>query len=123
MDQRLLDGLTKLEQGRLREASDIIARYEQEVVVASAYARHSDTFDDMMWADSIDVFNDRTSIPIAKTCIRENLVSIDGLDIREGADRVKYYERLVSRMLEMERSRGPSFGGGSFCGGGASGTW
>lgn len=110
----LLNAIDVLEQGDLREASDMIADYEQRIVVQAVYERHADTFDDLMTAESW-VPGDQTSIPIAKTCTRENLVPIDGLDIRKPVDRVNYYERLIDRMLSMES--GPSGGGGS------SGTW
>ncbi len=122
----LLDAMDKVEQGQLREASDIIAKYEQVVVVQKVYERHADTFDDLMTAESI-MPGDQTSIPIAKHCTRDNLVDIDGLDIRKPLDRVRYYRRLIGRMLQQERAGSGGFnggfGGGSFGGGGASGTW
>lgn len=117
--QELLDALTELENGNLRRASDMIAEYEQMTVVQAAYERHADTFSDLMRAEAL-MPGDQTSIPIAKYCTRENLVPIDGLDIRDPADRVKYYNRLIERMLQQ---KAPNAGGGSFGGGGASGEW
>lgn len=108
----LLKAMELVEQGRLREASDLIAYHEQVRIVQPVYERHKDAFAGMSNADMIDVFNDRTSIPIAKTCTRDGLVEIGSLDIRKPLDRVKYYERLIERMLSQESRRG-----------GASGSW
>lgn len=47
----LLDAMDKVEQGQLREASDIIAQYEQVDVVQKVYERHAGTFDDLMTAE------------------------------------------------------------------------
>lgn len=110
----LLEAMDKLEQGDLRGASDLIAYHEQVRIVQPVYERHAGTFRDLMRAESL-MPGDQTSIPIAKHCTRDNLVSIDGLDITDPQDRVKYYDRLVNRMQQQERV--PSAGGG------ATGAW
>ncbi|RJL02854.1 DUF2515 family protein [Paracoccus siganidrum] len=114
-DSSLLDAMDKLEQGDLRGASDLIAEHEQVRIVQPVYERHAGTFRDLMRAESL-MPGDQTSIPIAKHCTRDNLVSIDGLDIRNPQDRVQYYQRLVNRMLQQEGTFRPG-------GGGATGTW
>ncbi|SEO33029.1 hypothetical protein SAMN04489859_10706 [Paracoccus alcaliphilus] len=111
-DPSLLDAMDMLEKGELRTASDLIAEHEQVDIVQPVYERHADTFRDLMRAEALIPF-DQTSIPIAKHCTRDNLVSIDGLDVRDPRDRVQYYRRLVNRMLQQERTSRH----------GATGTW
>lgn len=101
----LLRAMELLEQGRLREASDLIASHEQVRIVQPVYERHRNAFAGMSRADTLDLLNDRTSIPIARTCTRDGLVGIGSLDIRNPSDRVKYYERLIERMLSQESGR------------------
>lgn len=91
----------------------------QPVRAPVAHGRHADTFDGLMLGETI-MPGDQTRIPISKICTRDNLVAIDGLDIRNPADRVKYYNRLIERMPGQNNG---SLGGGDSGGGGASGEW
>ena len=99
VNDNLLGALDQLEKANSRVASDMIARHEQVEVVQPVYERHADALNGMMNADSVAFWKDYTSIPIAKTCTRDGLVSIEGLDIRKPQDRVRYYRRLINRML------------------------
>lgn len=98
----LLDALDKMEAGQLRDASDMIANYEQVKVVQPVYEAHKAAFASMMNAEK-RIPGDQTSIAIAKTCTSNDLVSVEGLDVTKAVDRVSYYERLIGRMLTLER--------------------
>ena len=93
-----------MQRGRKLDAANAIADYEQRIVVQPVYERYADTFRGMSRADRVDVFNDRTSIPIAKTCTRDNLVTLDG-DISNPAHRVDYYRKLIRNMYRVKGRR------------------
>lgn len=100
-DEGIIEAMGKMENGDLTGAADDIAMHEQRDVVQPVYDRWADTFAGMSRADGVDVFNDRTSIPIAKTCTRDNLVTFEG-DISQWPDRVNYYRKLIDRMHQVE---------------------
>lgn len=105
-DKNILKGMEKMHNGELKGAADIIAQYEQRDVVQPVYDRWAKTFAGMSLADTVDVFHDRTSIPIAKTCTRDNLVPFTG-NISDWHDRIKYYSKIIDEMYRVEGVRMP----------------
>ena len=97
----VLTALEEMEAGNLREAADIIAQYEQEQVVQPVYERHQTAFEDMAQGDGW-MPGDQTSIPIAKTCTRDDLVPLGERSITNPLDRVDYYGDLIDKMYEIE---------------------
>ncbi|MBM2575335.1 hypothetical protein JQC91_03370 [Jannaschia sp. Os4] len=93
--------LEEMERGELRQAADRIARYEQVRVVQPVYDRHAEAFRDMARGEAI-MPGDQTSIPVAKTCTRDDLVRLGDRDIANPFDRVDYYGDLIERMYEIE---------------------
>ena len=79
----------------------MIAEHEQRNIVERVYTDHAQEFTEMSRADYIDFLNDRTSIPVAKTCTRNNLVPFSG-DISNADNRVDYYGQLIDRMYQIE---------------------
>jgi hypothetical protein len=100
VDKEIVTALDVMNQGDKRGAADLIADYEQRQVVQPVYERWEDTFSDMKKADSW-IPGDQTSIPIAKSCTRDNLVPLDG-DISNPQDRVDYYGKLIEEMYRVE---------------------
>lgn len=105
VSRELMDALGKLERGEKADAANLMAEYEQMKVVQPVYEQHADTFDDMMTADAIRFWADDTSIPISYECTRDNLVPLGELDITNPEDRVRYYSRLMKRMLKLESAK------------------
>ncbi|MCO6391658.1 hypothetical protein GTW25_11510 [Aliihoeflea aestuarii] len=101
VDQNIVNAMEKMENGDRRGAANDIALHEQRNVVQPVYDRWPDTFAGMSRADALDRLHDRTSIPVAKTCTRDNLVPFEG-DISRWPDRVEYYHDLLDRMYEIE---------------------
>jgi hypothetical protein len=103
VDEKIVQAMREMKAGNNKRAADLIADHEQRNVVQPVYERHKGAFNDLSNADSW-VPGDQTSIPVAKTCTRENLVKLDG-DISNPSDRVAYYEKLIRRMYEIEGRR------------------
>ena len=82
-------------------AAYTIAQYEQEQVVQPVYERWPGTFRTMETIDTVNVFQDMTSIPIARNCTRDGLVPLEG-SIPSPRDRVDYYEALLDEMYRIE---------------------
>ncbi len=101
VDEKIMKGLKEIDAGNLRAGADILADHEQRDVVQPIYERHADTFADLATAEGL-MPGDQTSIPIAYECTRSGLVSIGDLNIASSTDRVKYYEQLMNRMIEIE---------------------
>ncbi|MBM7066541.1 hypothetical protein [Actibacterium sp. 188UL27-1] len=101
VDETLMAGLEKLNNGDLQGAADLLAQHEQVEVVQPVYDRHAETFDDLGNAEAM-MPGDQTSIPIAYECTRDNLVPLGDLDIEDPFDRVSYYHRLMDRMKQIE---------------------
>lgn len=104
INPQIVEAMDKMHNGDLKGAADAMALHEQRDVVQPVYDRWKDTFSGMSRADTIDVFNDRTSIPVAKACTRDNLVPLNG-DISNWPDRVKYYRQLINEMHRIEGKR------------------
>ncbi|KIC48004.1 hypothetical protein RA29_17505 [Tateyamaria sp. ANG-S1] len=105
LEQDLRTALEQMQDGDLRGAADTIARYEQMEVVQPVYERWPGTFQAAGVVDGLNVFQDMTSIPVAKTCTRENLVPLGDRSIASPTDRVDYYRDLMDRMYEIEGIR------------------
>ena len=101
VNENIMNGLERINQGSLRDGADIIALHEQRDVVQPVYERHAHTFEDLRSAENW-VPGDQTSIPVAYECTRDNLVPLGDLDIRDPFDRVDYYGLLMNRMMEIE---------------------
>lgn len=101
----LMAAIEQMEAGNTRRAADIIAQYEQVDVVQRVYDRHPTAFEDMAQGEAV-LPGDQTSIPVAKTCTRDNLVPIGNRNIANAQDRVAYYGDLMDRMLRIEGRRG-----------------
>ena len=101
VDETLVEAMAEKNSGNLRAAADALAEHEQVTIVQPIYDKYEDTFSGLAWADTLDVFNDRTSIPIAYTCTRDNLVKLDG-DLSNPQDRVVYYKKLLTEMKRIE---------------------
>jgi hypothetical protein len=97
----IVQAMERMQAGDNRGAANAIANYEQRNVVQPVYERWSGTFRAMEAVDSVNVFQDMTSIPIAKTCTRDNLVPLRG-SISDPNARVRYYGDLLDRMYEIE---------------------
>ncbi|WP_179381611.1 hypothetical protein [Jannaschia marina] len=70
-------------------------------MVQPVYDRHPTGFEDMAQGEGL-MPGDQTSIPVAKTCTRDNLVPLGDRDITNPLDRVDYYGDLIDRMYEIE---------------------
>ncbi len=103
VDPAIVRAMEKMRDGDLRGASDRIAQHEQEDVVQPVYERHKETFSDLQTAEGL-IPGDQTSISIAKTCTRDNLVPLQG-EISNPKHRVRYYEALIERLYEVEGIR------------------
>lgn len=100
----IVKALEQMHNGDLRGAADTIAEYEQRDVVQPVYDRWSETFEDLADVEAW-LPGDQTSIPIAKTCTRDDLVPLGG-NISNWPDRVAYYRQLIDRMYEVEGTPG-----------------
>ncbi len=101
----IVTAVRQMQRGRLTDAANTIANYEQRSVVQPVYDKYAVNFAGLKRAD--DSFldpADRTSIPIAKTCTRDDLVKLDG-DISNPEHRVAYYGKLLRRMYQIEGRR------------------
>ncbi|WP_255011693.1 hypothetical protein [Roseovarius sp. M141] len=101
VNENIVRAMKQMRDGDLRRAANTIARYEQEEVVQPVYARWPGTFQTMAAIDTVNVFQDMTSIPIARTCTRDGLVPLEG-SISNPRDRVDYYEALLNEMYRIE---------------------
>lgn len=101
VNRDIVAAIDKMQNGDLKGAADAIALHEQRDVVQPVYERWKDTFSGMSNADSLDIFNDRTSIPISKSCGTGDPVVLNG-DISNWRDRVSYYNKLITEMYRIE---------------------
>lgn len=100
VNDKIVKALDKMEKGDKRGAANLIAEHEQREIVQPVYDRWKDTFADMKNAEGW-IPGDQTSIPVAKTCTRDNLVPLSG-DISNPQDRVNYYGKLIDEMYRIE---------------------
>ena len=92
----LTDAFDNLEKGRLREAANDIAEYEQRVIVPPIYNRYADVFRDIKFGDHFDPYNN-TSIPLSYDCNHGKPIPFDGT-IDNTDDRISYYGKLMNAM-------------------------
>jgi hypothetical protein len=100
-DENVTKALEKMNNGDLKGAAADIAIHEQRDVVQPVYDRWAETFAGIASADWWDFTSDNTSIPIAKTCTRDNLVPLEG-NLSNWLDRVSYYRKLMDEMHRVE---------------------
>ena len=101
VNEDIMTALGEIDAGNLRTGADLLAKHEQVDVVQPVYERHKETFEDLATAESL-VPGDQTSIPVSYDCTRHDLVPLGELDIAKARDRVKYYGRLMDRMMTIE---------------------
>ena len=101
VNEDIMTALGEIDAGNLRTGADLLAKHEQVDVVQPVYERHKETFEDLATAESW-VPGDQTSIPVSYDCTRHDLVPLGDLDIAKPRDRVKYYGRLMDRMMTIE---------------------
>lgn len=112
INDTLMEGLGKLNDGDLKGAANSIAMHEQRDVVQPVYDRHEEAFDQMVGADDSWTtlyghgdggdWGDQTSIPISYECSRDDLVPLGDLQIQSPEDRVEYYKKLMDGMIKIE---------------------
>lgn len=102
LNDNLKTALQQMRDGNLRGAADTIAVYEQREIVQPTYDKWPNTFKAAEITDTLNVAQDMTSIPVARTCTRDNLVPLGDRSISDPLDRVSYYGDLLERMYEIE---------------------
>ena len=101
VDRNIMTALGEIDAGNLRAGADLLADHEQVDVVQPVYERHKETFENLAHLEGL--VGDQTSIPVSYDCTRDDLVPLGHLDIAKARDRVKYYGRLMDRMMTIER--------------------
>ncbi|MDB6180905.1 DUF2515 family protein [Paracoccus fistulariae] len=109
----IMAGLELLQKGDLRGAADMIALYEQTEIVQPVYERYPEVFEGIAAAEEFAAgfpplralgYDDQSSIAVAYQCTRDpdQIVPLGDLDISNPQDRVRYYRRLMDRMMVVE---------------------